>query len=527
MKKKDARNFFLPDILITCLCALLFIGNVWAVTLSKKTLQDDLNYYRKVSSQQNLNANDRYHILFRIETKYKSSKVDMAPLMQEFSKIKTTEVSAPNVVGSVSKIETQETNDESRILVTAENVKRSNYFLLKDPEPGRPQKLVLDLYGVKEDLSEALKNIPLDKGIFSDVRTEQFEREPNYIVRVEALMREIRPYKVVRQQNDLWVIIGSKTDEKKQAVSGTPDRAPETPKEKILAKALETPKPVIEEDSFKDYQIEPGDILAVSILPAQELSREVIVQPDGNIAFPLIGLISAKGKTAKELGSMLQTSLKKYIANPKVKVSVKKFSGMQIFVTGEVRSVGSYNYKENLKLLQFISSIGGFTNEANRQAIKIYRGAGDKRKTFTVNIEDIISSGDLTKDFILQPGDIIEVPKGNAKVSILGDIKTPGFYELKENMRLLELVSLAGGFTETAKISKISIINEFDASTPKKVREVNLNRILSGKDDDVPINKGDTVYIPKKNIATANWFLNNIMPWLSLISLILVLSGTH
>jgi polysaccharide export outer membrane protein len=251
----------------------------------------------------------------------------------------------------------------------------------------------------------------------------------------------------------------------------------------------------------------------------------VMVQPDGNIAFPLIGSVSAKGNNSVQLASALQASLRKYVTNPKVKVTVKKFSGMQIFVTGEVRSVGSYNYNENLKLLQFISSIGGFTSEANRQAIKIYRGSQDKRKTFTVNIEDVINSGDLSKDFVLQPGDIVEVTKGSAKVAILGDIRSPGYYDLKENMRLLELISLAGGFTDNAKIGKVSIINEYDINTPKKVREVNLNKILAGKQDDVAIKKGDTVYIPKTNIASANWFLSNIMPWLSLISVVFVLSG--
>jgi polysaccharide biosynthesis/export protein len=383
---------------ISLLLSILFFveSTCFAAGLSQKTLQNDLAYYKKLSAQKNFSPTDRSSLLTRIETKYKDSSVDLAPLKSEMEKLKA------------------------------------------DP----------------------------------------------------------------------------------RAPAGET-----TPKEKILAAVSEPSRAQPPEATYKDYVIQAGDILAVSVLPAQELSREVVVQPDGNIAFPLIGSLLAKGSTSRELEIKLRANLKKYVANPTIKVTIKKFSGMQILITGEVKAVGSFNYTEKVKLMQFISSIGGFTNDANRQAIKIYRGTQDKRTTFTVNIEDMINSGDFSRDFVLEPGDIIEVPKGNPKVSILGDVRNPGYYEHKENMRLLELVSLAGGFTDEANLGKITIINEKDTASPKKIREVNLKNVLSGKQPDILIEKGDTVYFPKKSIASANWFVNNVMPWLTLISLVIVIRG--
>jgi hypothetical protein len=98
-------------------------------------------------------------------------------------------------------------------------------------------------------------------------------------------------------------------------------------------------------------------------------------------------------------------------------------------------------------------------------------------------------------------------------------------------MKLVELISLAGGYTDTAKITDISVIIG-DSGAPvaststlnnQKVVKVDLSKILSGSQRDVNVSSGDTVYLPKRAIANASWFVNNVLPWVSMISLILVL----
>ena len=170
---------------------------------------------------------------------------------------------------------------------------------------------------------------------------------------------------------------------------------------------------------------------------------------------------------------------------------------------------------------------GGFTNNADRRNVKVYRGPATKRQTHTIDLDTIIKSGDFSKDFLLEPGDIIEVPKGQARVAVLGEVRTPGYYDYKDDLKLVELLSLAGGYTDTARITDISVIagekNKAATDGGKKVVKVNLSRILTGVQRDIPIATGDTIYIPKKSLASANWFISNILPWLSLLSIILVL----
>jgi polysaccharide biosynthesis/export protein len=507
-----------------------------ADALSNKTLQNDLSYYRKTAKAQNLGANDRYYILSRIEEKYKVTKVNLAPLRAELDKVKPGETApqpdgaaagkpaAPQAAaqsGTVKTVLVEETKTESRVTITADKVQRSNYFLLRDPDPAIPPKVVLDLYGVDDKLPEKDKEIKLKNGVFSQVRAAQFQKDPEKIVRIVADLREEKPYKI-KNEGDKWLIISEKSEPAEAlAAAAVPAAAPATP---APAVKVEISTPAAKPAASNDYLIDSGDVLSITVYPADELSREAIVQMDGSISMPLIGNVEAKGTTPKKLEDKLEDSFRKFITKPQVSISMRQFSRRQVFITGEVRSVGAYPYKDNLHLMEFISQTGGFTESANRREVKVYRGPATKRQISTLDVETLVKTGDFTKDFLLEPGDIIEVPKGAAKVAILGDVRSPGYYDFREKLHLLEFVSLAGGFTESANITKVSIIRDAGGKD-KKTEKVDMNKILTGKDKDVEIRSGDTVYIPKKNMAAASGFVNNVLPWLSLIALIIVIKG--
>lgn len=548
--------------------ALVFCLPIFADILTDQTLQNDIAYYRKTSGQKNLNANDRAYILNRIKDKYDGSGLDTAVIDQELkqtgrplpaakspSKTKRSAAvkAAPKTTGAgagrVEKIFVSETTTESKILISAPGASRSNYFLMKDPTSNEPAKIVVDFYGVTDVLSQAAGNISPKQGLFSNVSTEQLEGPPNNVVRVTAQLRQDAPYKV-KKEGDVYSVSVEKSpaDAAQQAAAvqtpaqavpaavataapaASPPQQGSIPAAPQAVQALETQEVASPDDAkaaskpvSDGYLIDDGDILGVSIYPAEELSREVVVQLDGTIPFPLIGSAKARGLTTKQLEVGLSQNLGRYISTPQVTVTPKQFSRKQIFITGEVKGVGAYNFKENLRLMEFISSIGGFTDSANRKEVKIYRGPPTKRQIHTVDLEDIIKSGDFSRDFLLEPGDIIEVSKGAAKVAILGDIRSAGYVDYKENMHLVELVSQAGGFNDSAKITEISIIHQSADNKPTGVTKVDLNKILSGKKKDVIIQSGDTVFIPKGGLASANYFLGTIMPWLSLFTLLLVL----
>lgn len=520
---------FAKILLIIAFSGLLFCEAAVSAVLSGKTLESDLIFYRKTSAEKKLGANDRYYILLRIEQKYQDSKVNLAPLKAEMEKVRNKPAAdkpvavqtAPAAATSpaVTAILVSETPGETKITITADNVTRSNYFVMRDPDPAMQPKLILDLYGVEEKLGERSKDITLKNGIFSNVRAGQFQKDPENIVRIVAEFREERPYKI-SNDGDKWFITAAKDQPKDAAAAAAPALAAPA----VAASAVADSTAAAKSSAQSNYTIDTGDVLGVIVYPAEELSREAVVQIDGSITMPLIGQVEAKGQTVKRLEETLSDKLGKFVTNPQVSVVVRQFSRRQVFITGEVRSVGAYSYKEGMRLMEFISQAGGFTDSANRREVRIFRGPATKRQTTKYDVEELVKSGDFSKDFPLEPGDIIEVPKGQEKVSILGDVRSPGYYDYREKITLIELVSLAGGFTDSANISKVTIIDNSDGKN-KKVTKVDMNKILSGKDKDITIHSGDTVYIPKKPMAASNLFLNNILPWLSLIALVLAIGA--
>jgi len=108
------------------------------------------------------------------------------------------------------------------------------------------------------------------------------------------------------------------------------------------------------------------------------------------------------------------------------------------------------------------------------------------------------------------------------QVAIIGEVRRPGTFPLVKEMKLTELVAKAEGYTSNAYLKKVFIIR--NKGMRKEFSTVNLKRILRGDEDDVFLVPGDIVYIPKSAIGSWNWFVSNVMPTLTLISVLITLS---
>jgi polysaccharide export outer membrane protein len=175
-----------------------------------------------------------------------------------------------------------------------------------------------------------------------------------------------------------------------------------------------------------DYTIKNGDVLSIIVYPADELGREVTVQPDGNIEINLIGSIKVTGLSANALARALEARLSAFVKNPQVSVIIKKFSGYQVFVTGAVRTTGAYDYHEGLKVMELTSKAGGCLDEAQITKIRVIRGEGGNKRIYVVNLDHIMNKGRTEKDIALYPGDVVFVPKSPlARTTWFANILSP------------------------------------------------------------------------------------------------------
>lgn len=161
----------------------------------------------------------------------------------------------------------------------------------------------------------------------------------------------------------------------------------------------------------KNYLINKGDRLKIDVWKEENLKDQVIVSPDGNITFPMIGTIHAAGKTLDELRKIIQKQLEEFIPWPEVLVSLITVEGNVIYVIGEVARPGPFTMSKNLKVMQALSSAGGLTPYASRNSIIILRETAEG-KSISIPFEygDLEDGENLDSNILLQSGDTIIVP---------------------------------------------------------------------------------------------------------------------
>jgi polysaccharide biosynthesis/export protein len=165
----------------------------------------------------------------------------------------------------------------------------------------------------------------------------------------------------------------------------------------------------------KEFLLGPEDVLEVTVWRNQDLSRIVVVRPDGKISLPLIGDVQASGLTAAQVAAKIAARLTEFKENPNVSVSIKEVNSYFIYVLGEVLKPGKYPIKSYATVLQGVSLAGGFTNFASKSKMAVLRtvanGDGNQHQIrIPVPYNELISGTGAIENFILKSGDTIVVP---------------------------------------------------------------------------------------------------------------------
>lgn len=162
-----------------------------------------------------------------------------------------------------------------------------------------------------------------------------------------------------------------------------------------------------------DYLIGPGDTLQIFVWQNPELSVTVPVRPDGRISTPLVEDTLAVGKTPVQLATDLETALAVFIRTPKVSVIVSQAIGAlsQVQVIGQVTRPSGVPYRAGLRVLDVLLAVEGLSEFAAPNRAMLIRTENGKETKIRVRIGDLLDSGDLEQNLLLQPGDVIVVPQ--------------------------------------------------------------------------------------------------------------------
>jgi len=243
-----------------------------------------------------------------------------------------------------------------------------------------------------------------------------------------------------------------------------------------------------------DYRLHVDDQLYISVWGHSNLQQEVVVGPDGMIAFPLVGKVKAEGLSVEELTAVLTEGLQEYVKvkESEVTVALKNYNRLMVTVLGEVNRPGTYQLQESARILDAISLAGGTSQQADLTRIKLRREGQD----ILVNLEVLLKSEENKDKRLLKDDDIIYVPESTIEVTILGEVKKSGRYKLKKGFHLSDLLAQAGGLTRSAA-------DEAKYISQEEVKKVDLDRLLDGvKEEDLLLHDGAKVYVVE---AEYNW----------------------
>ena len=158
------------------------------------------------------------------------------------------------------------------------------------------------------------------------------------------------------------------------------------------------------------YRLGAEDVMLVSVWKDEQLTREVVVRPDGMFSFPLVGDVQAEDRTVEEIRADLVKRLIKYIPNPNVSVAVMKVLSYKVYVVGRVNKPGEYLIGHYTDVLQALSLAGGLTPFAAENDITVVRRVRGEQRAIPFRYGDVRKGKNLEQNIILQRGDVVMVP---------------------------------------------------------------------------------------------------------------------
>jgi polysaccharide export outer membrane protein len=173
----------------------------------------------------------------------------------------------------------------------------------------------------------------------------------------------------------------------------------------------------------QSYRLRSGDVLDVSVWQDPKLNRQMIVGPDGFVAFPLAGRFRAKGLTTEAVEAALKARLQKqftteldvtvsYLQSEKRELKEAKDAEWTVYVTGEVAKPGAFVVpKRAPTVLQAIALSGGLGPFAAEKRIKVYRRISGEEIVFPFNYKHYAKGQDMEGNITLRNGDVVVVPE--------------------------------------------------------------------------------------------------------------------
>ncbi|MEN6601889.1 MAG: polysaccharide biosynthesis/export family protein [Bryobacteraceae bacterium] len=267
------------------------------------------------------------------------------------------------------------------------------------------------------------------------------------------------------------------------------------------------------------YVLGPGDQLLIRAMDVDEISdKPVRIESSGLINLAMIGRLKAAGLTVEQLEADIAGRLKKFVQEPQVSVAVTEFRSQPVSLLGAVAQPGVHQLQGRKTLFEVLSLAGGLRQDAGH-SIKITRlkengpiplpdAKSDETGRYSVasvNVKSVVEARNPRENIVVMPNDVISVPRAEM-VYVVWAVKRSGGFVLqeREDMTVLQALSLAEGAERTAAAKRAKILRSAPNQSVRQEIPVNLKEILAGKAADVPMRADDILFVPSSLARSAS-----------------------
>lgn len=172
-------------------------------------------------------------------------------------------------------------------------------------------------------------------------------------------------------------------------------------------------RPVLHQ-RYPRYRLRSSDVIDLSFRFTPEFNQEVTVQPDGYIqARGLQNDVYVQGLTVAEMTAALQKAYAGILNEPEISVTLKDFDRPYFVAGGLVGKPGKYDLRGTTTATQAVAMAGGFADGAKNSQVVLFRRSNtdDWMEVKVLNLKNVLKGKNLNEDTVLQPGDMLYVPK--------------------------------------------------------------------------------------------------------------------
>jgi polysaccharide export outer membrane protein len=325
-----------------------------------------------------------------------------------------------------------------------------------------------------------------------------------------------------------------------QEQAGTDEPAP--PTEIITEKLIATERQQHREEANADlekllvpnpppYAIGSGDVLSIVVWDHPELAGNAmnpgnilpdasganasppgfVVDHQGRIQYPLIGMVGVEGLTEEQARALLTARLAKYLASPNVTLRVQSFRSKRVYIDGEVKSPGLQAINDiPMTLVEAINRSGGLLPSADQSRIVLERG----EQRYRINLRDLVQKGINPGSVMLAPGDVVRVhSRDESKVFVSGEVLTPKALTMHDGrLTLNEALGESGGISPlSGDARQVYVVRK----TPERTRVFQLDARVAGSlamAESFELQPKDIVYVAATPLANWNRNLSLLIP---------------